>query len=352
MVGVALVVFFSVFGSSTKASISETVFDLFPSDLSFQSTNQTDPEVPAAVSPAFAAELKTYDELSVVSAIQFGQAEIDGNGQLVGAFDPDTVDEVFSVKANGDAVAAVAGPGTMIAATPYLEDNGWSIGDSVPVRFARTGAVELTVVGTFEADDFTNIYLATDTYLANFTYTGDGVVFANAADGVTVAEAQEAIEPTVASFGSVKSQTKSQVVDEAETQIDQALALFTGLLLFAVIIAVLGITNTLTLSIFERTREIGLLRAVGMTRRQVRRMIRWEAVIVATFGALLGVGIGIVLGWAVVRALADEGLGAFSIPVGQVILALVLAAISGVVAAIWPARKASKMNILDAITTE
>jgi putative ABC transport system permease protein len=352
MVGVALVVFFSVFGSSTKASISETVFDLFPSDLSFQSTNQTDPEVPAAVSPAFAAELKTYDELSVVSALQFGQAEIDGDGQLVGAFDPDTVDEVFSVKANGDAVAAVAAPGTMIAATPYLEDNGWSIGDSVPVRFARTGTVELTVVGTFEADDFTSIYLATDTYLANFTYTGDGVVFANAADGVSVADAQQAIEPTVASFGSVKSQTKSQVVDEAETQIDQALALFTGLLLFAVIIAVLGITNTLTLSIFERTREIGLLRAVGMTRRQVRRMIRWEAVIVATFGALLGVGIGIVLGWAVVRALADEGLGAFSIPVGQVILALVLAAISGVVAAIWPARKASKMNILDAITTE
>jgi len=352
MVGVALVVFFSVFGSSTKASISETVFELFPSDLSFQSTNQTDPEVPAAVSPAFAAELKTYDELSVVSALQLGQAEIDGDGQLVGAFDPDTVDEVFSLKANGDAVVAVSAPGTMIVATPYLEDNDWSIGDSVPIRFARTGTAELTVVGTFEADDFTNIYMATDTYLANFTYTGDAVVFANAADGVTVAEAQEAIEPTVANFGNVKSQTKSQVVDEAETQIDQALALFTGLLLFAVIIAVLGITNTLTLSIFERTREIGLLRAVGMTRRQVRRMIRWEAVIVATFGALLGVGIGIVLGWAVVRALADEGLGAFSIPVGQVILALVLAAISGVVAAIWPARKASKMNILDAITTE
>ena len=89
-----------------------------------------------------------------------------------------------------------------------------------------------------------------------------------------------------------------------------------------------------------------------MTRRQVRRMIRWEAVIVATFGALLGVVIGIVLGWAVVQALADEGLGAFSIPVGQVILALVLAAMSGVIAAIWPARKASRMNILDAITSE
>jgi putative ABC transport system permease protein len=352
MVGVALVVFFSVFGSSTKASISETVFELFPSDLSFQSTNQTDPEVPAVISPVFADELETYDELSVVSALQVGKAEIAGDSQLIGAFDPATIDEVFSIGANGDAVLAVAAPGTMIVAVDFMTDNDWAIGDSVSVRFVRTGEVEMTVVGTFDADDFANVFLSTDTYMTNFRYEGDGVVFANAADDVTVAEAQQAIEPTVDSFGNVKSQTKSQVVDEAENQIDQALALFTGLLLFAVIIAVLGITNTLTLSIYERTREIGLLRAVGMTRRQVRRMIRWEAVIVATFGALLGVGIGIVLGWAVVKALADEGLGAFSIPIGQVILALVLAAISGVVAAIWPARKASKMNILDAITSE
>ncbi len=352
MVGVALVVFFSVFGSSTKASISETIFDLFPSDLSFQSTNQTDSEVPAVVSPTFAEELGTYDELGVVSAMQFNKAEIDDSDELIGAFDPNTIEEVFSLKANGDAIAAVAAPESMIVATSFLEDQGWEIGDAVSLRFISTGTVDLTIVGTFEADDFSNIFLSTDTYMTNFRYDGDSIIFANAADGVTVAEAQEAIEPTVDNFGNVKSQTKSQLVAEAETQIDQALALFTGLLLFAVIIAVLGITNTLTLSIYERTREIGLLRAVGMTRRQVRRMIRWEAVIVATFGALLGVGIGIVLGWAVVRALADEGLGAFSIPVGQVILALVLAAISGVVAAIWPARKAAKMNILDAITTE
>ena len=352
MVGVALVVFFAVFGSSTKASISETVFDLFPADLTFQSTNQTDPEAPAAISPVFAAELETYDELSVVSALQFGRADLDGDSQLLGAFDPATINEVFSINPNGDAISAVTELDTMILASSYLEDMDWSVGDTVMVTFSRTGTVPIRIVGTYEADDFSNVFVSTDTYMVNFRYVGDGLVFANAAEGVTVSEAQVAIEPTVDSFGSVKSQTKSEVVDEAENQIDQALTLFTGLLLFAVIIAVLGITNTLTLSIFERTREIGLLRAVGMTRRQVRRMIRWEAVIVATFGALLGVGIGIVLGWAVVRALADEGLGAFSIPIGQVILALVLAAISGVVAAIWPARKAANMNILAAITTE
>ncbi|MFV1970181.1 MAG: ABC transporter permease [Acidimicrobiia bacterium] len=352
MVGVALVAFFSVFGSSTKASITETVFELFPADLTFQSTNQTDPELPAPMSPAFVAELTTYDELSIVSAMQFGRVVIDGDKQVLGAFDPNTIEQVLVLNANDDAVAAVAARDTMIVASAFLEEKDWAIGDMVSVEYPRTGQVQTTIVGTYETDDFSNLYLSTATYKANFQYLGDHVAFANAVDGVSVAEAQEAISPTVASYGNVKAQTKSQLVDDAESQIDQALALFTGLLFFAVIIAVLGITNTLTLSIYERTREIGLLRAVGMVRRQVRRMIRWEAVIIATFGAILGVGIGIVLGWAVVKALADEGFGAFSIPVGQVILALVLAAAAGVLAAIWPARKAARMNILDAISTE
>ena len=352
MVGVALVAFFSVFGASTKASISEAVFDVFQADLTFQATNIGDSEVPAPMSPAFAIDLAEHDELSVVSAVQFGESEIEGLTQFLGAFDPSTVEEVFSIEPVDDAIAAVAAIDTVIVSTEHMENQEWSVGDSVEVTFASTGTKPLAIVGTFESDTLASMFISTDTFTTNYRYVGDAVVFANAAEGVSLDEVQAAITPKVESFGNVKAQTKSEIVDEAEAQIDQALALFTGLLLFAVIIAVLGITNTLTLSIFERTQEIGLLRAVGMSRRQVRRMIRWEAVIVATFGALLGVGIGIILGWAVVRALADEGLGAFSIPVSQVIMALVLAAISGVVAAIWPARKASRMNVLDAITSE
>ncbi|GMR02397.1 MAG: ABC transporter permease [Acidimicrobiia bacterium] len=352
MVGVALVTFFSVFASSTKASVSETVFELFPADLTFQSTNQTDPALPAPMSPSLVEELRTYDELSVVSAMQFGEIAIDGDSQFLGAFDPATIERVFALDANGDAVDELRQPNSMIVSRSFLEDKGWKVGDAVIVDYARTGEVETLIAGTFETDDFADLYVSTTTYLANFQYVGDGVVFANTVGDISVADAQEAIAPTVDRFGNVKAQSKSEIVDEAEMQIDQALALFTGLLLFAVIIAVLGIANTLTLSIYERTREIGLLRAVGMVRRQVRRMIRWEAVIVATFGALLGVGIGIVLGWAVVQALADEGLGAFRIPFSQVILAVVLAAFAGVLAAIWPARKASRMNILDAISCE
>lgn len=352
MVGVALVAFFSVFASSTKASIDATVFDLFPADLTFQSTNQTDPALPSPMSPALVDELRAYDELRVVSAMQFGEVTIEGDSQFIGAFDPETIEQVFTLNANGDAIAALRQPNTMIVAGKFLEDRGWQVGDTVTVGYAKNGEVATTVVGTYETDDFSDLYVSTATYDANFRYLGDGVVFANTADGVGVAEAQAVIAPTIDRFGNVKAQSKSEIVADAEKQIDQALALFTGLLLFAVVIAVLGITNTLTLSVYERTREIGLLRAVGMVRRQVRRMIRWEAVIVAIFGAILGVVIGIALGWAVVQALADEGFGAFSIPVGQVVLALVLAGFAGVIAAIWPARKAARMNVLDAISHE
>jgi putative ABC transport system permease protein len=147
-------------------------------------------------------------------------------------------------------------------------------------------------------------------------------------------------------------QTTSEVLADAEAQIDQLLAIFSALLGLAIIIAVLGITNTLALSIIERTHEIGLLRAIGMVRSQVRRMIRWEAVVIAVFGAILGIMAGIVLGWAVVTALADQGLETFSVPWLQLLVYILIAAVAGVIAAIYPARKAANLNILDAIAYE
>ena len=127
-------------------------------------------------------------------------------------------------------------------------------------------------------------------------------------------------------------------------------ALFTGLLGLALVIALLGIANTLALSIVERTREIGLLRAVGMTRRQVRRMVRWEALIIAVFGALLGILIGSAIGFGVVTSLADDGLGSFALPAGQLVIWLIVAAVAGLIASLGPARKAARLNVLKAIS--
>jgi putative ABC transport system permease protein len=169
---------------------------------------------------------------------------------------------------------------------------------------------------------------------------------------VSLDEGLAAAETAMAGFPNVDINTKSDQIADAEAQVDQLVALFSGLLGLALVIALLGIANTLTLSIVERTREIGLLRAVGMSRRQVRQTIRWEAVITAVFGALLGLLIGVGIGFGVVTSLGDSGLGSFAIPWGQLAIGLVAAALAGLIASLGPARKAARMDVLRAIAYE
>jgi putative ABC transport system permease protein len=171
------------------------------------------------------------------------------------------------------------------------------------------------------------------------------------ADGVTIEQGRAAVESVTSSFPNVQIQDQADFKQQTESQINLILSLIFVMLLLSVLIALLGITNTLSLSIIERTREIGLLRAVGMSRKQVRRMIRWESVIISVFGAVLGVGLGILFGWAVVRALSDQGL-LFVLPAGQLIGALLAAGLAGVVAAVLPAWRASSLNVLEAIAYE
>ena len=140
--------------------------------------------------------------------------------------------------------------------------------------------------------------------------------------------------------------------DKYAGQIDQLLGLVTALLAMAILIALFGIVNTLGLSIFERIRELGLLRAVGATRSQLRSMIRWEAVIIAVLGAVLGLAVGVFFGWTIVRALASQGITEFSLPGGQLVGFVLAAAIAGVLAAVLPGRRAARIDVLRAITTE
>jgi putative ABC transport system permease protein len=147
-------------------------------------------------------------------------------------------------------------------------------------------------------------------------------------------------------------QDQAQFREAQEASIDGVLNLMLGLLALAILIALLGITNTLALAVIERTREIGLLRAVGMERRQTRRMVLWESVIVAAFGAVLGIAVGTFLGWAVVQALADEGVRSMVLPGAQLLTYAVFAIIAGVVAAAFPAWRASRLDVLRAVTVE
>ncbi len=343
MIGVALVSFVSIFAASIKATVSETLEGAFPADLAFQSTNFT-----VGVSPDLESDLEALGEFDVVSAIRTGFIRIDGQELNVAAVDGD-VEAVYDMAPSVDVSSLGSG---ILVAESVLDEWGWSVGDTVDVEFAATGIVSTEIAGTFEDQTFGNYIVSLDTYQANFPVEQIAITFASLADGVEIEAGQAAAETVLASFPNLDMNTASEQIAEAEAQVDQMVALFSGLLGLAVVIAVIGIANTLSLSIVERTREIGLLRAVGLTRRQTRRMVRWEAIIVAVFGALLGVLVGSGLGWATVFSLADDGLGTFALPVGQLAIWLALAAVAGVVAAAGPARTASKMNVLEAISYE
>jgi len=347
MIGVALVVFVAVFGASIKTSISESVTSAFPGDFSAQSTNFA-----VGVSPAFTDEIRSLSEIGDVATIKVGTAIIESKEASVAAVDPATIGSVTDLEVSENAYRTLAETNGILVADSVMEANGWAVGDSISIEYPQKPGGPIVIAGTFSASSFGDYVITQNTYTTGFNDPTDFFVFANRADGVTIDDARAALDGVAVAYPNVKVQNKSELLADAGTQIDQMLVLFAGLLFLAIIIAVLGITNTLALSIIERTREIGLLRAVGMVRRQVRRMIRWEAVIIALFGAVMGVGVGLFLGWAVVRALADEGLGSFAIPVGQISVLVLLAALAGLLAAIYPSWKASRLNVLEAIAYE
>ncbi len=174
------------------------------------------------------------------------------------------------------------------------------------------------------------------------------------ADGTSLAQGKRAVERVAADFGGPDVLDRQEFAGEVAGGVDMLLSIIYALLALAIIIALMGIANTLSLAIHERTRELGLLRAVGQTRRQVRQMVRWESVVVAAFGAAGGLALGVFLGWSLVTVVgaATDGFDSFALPVGRLAIVLVVAAASGVLAAIRPARRAARLNVLDAIASE
>ena len=233
------------------------------------------------------------------------------------------------------------------------EDLGLQPGDPIEVEFSRTGTHTFTVVGIHaDATLAGNYLISTEAWAEHFTDTLDQFVFATTAEGVSDEDAAATMAAVTAEFPQVDVEDRQEFLESQQGQVDQILITVNVLLLLAVVIAVLGIGNTLALSVFERTRELGLLRAVGMSRRQTRRMIRWESAIVSFFGAVLGVVVGIAFGLAATSAMPDSFLNTISVPTGQLVILLIVAVIAGLLAAILPARRAARLDVLQAIATE
>jgi putative ABC transport system permease protein len=348
MIGLGLVTFVAVFADSLKASSEAALDEAIRSDFILTSGSGFTP-----LSPNVAEDLASRQEIAVASPTRIGQIRVTGDSDFVTAIEPATFGEVTNLAFAAGSLTSLREPDTVLVLDDEAESNGWVVGDRIDVRFAKTGTRELTVGGLYRDPQLLGSYaISLDTFEANFAVRLDSLVLVKLAEGVSAAEGRRVLEEATEASPNVQVQDQAGFKEQQEQLIDQFLAVIQVLLLLAIVIALFGIVNTLGLSIYERIRELGLLRAVGMSRGQVRRMIRAEAVIIAVLGGVLGAAIGVLFGWAMQGALASLGIDRLSVPVGSIALYLVAAGLAGVVAAIWPARRAARLNILEAIAYE
>jgi putative ABC transport system permease protein len=220
------------------------------------------------------------------------------------------------------------------------------------MRLARTGTQKLRVEGVYKTNQLVGDYVVSDAQAKGFTSQRNVAALVALEDGASSDAVRSALEKSLAAYPNVAVEDQSEFVDEAAGQVNQIVTIINILLGLSVLIALLGVINTLALSVIERTRELGLLRAVGMARRQVKRMIRVESVLICFFGGLLGLAVGSVFGVALQRALKEQGVTELGFPVVTLLVYLFAAALAGVLAAWLPARRASRLNVLEAIATE
>ena len=349
MIGLALVGTFAILGASTKTSIAATIDRSFRADFILSATSQF-----GAFSPAAAQRLREAPEIALVSEFRFGEWREPGSEstEFLSAVDPATLDAVMAVEYVEGSTADLTGDALALE-SGIAESRGLEVGDTYPMEFAATGVAPVRIVGTFEENPILGEYIVPlELFETNFDEQLDSTVMLTVADGVSVEAAREAVEAVLEEFPNVELQDQAGLREEVSSAVDQLLGLVTGLLALSLIIAAGGIASTIALSVFERTRELGLLRAVGMSRSQVRAMVRWESVVIALLGGVLGLVVGLFFGWALVTALADEGISELTIPVVQLVIYLVVAGLIGVLAALVPAWRAARLDVLQAIAHE
>jgi putative ABC transport system permease protein len=272
--------------------------------------------------------------------------------QYASAIDGATIGDTFDLGYSDGALEALADGGVLVSTT-MMKEQGWKVGDTLNMRFARTGVQPIRIDGTYGEDELEDggFLLSLRDQEANFTEHGDVRVLVSAAPGVSAEQARGVIEEVTASFPNARVDDRAGYVAEIKGALDIVLALVAMLLGLAVIIAVLGIINTLALSVVERTRELGLLRAVGMSRHQLRSMIRWESITIALIGGVLGVAVGMQIGVTLSNSLGSV-ISSVTFPWARLGMFLVFAVLAGVAAAVLPARRAARLDVLAAVTHE
>ncbi|MFZ0920699.1 MAG: FtsX-like permease family protein [Candidatus Dormiibacterota bacterium] len=346
MIGLALVTCVAVLTDSVRVSTNDAIEGAFRADF-IVFTQGPDFNTQAAQALQQDPRLRDVTEVRGTSVL------IRGSSQGIAAIDPANLGSVLALTMVSGTASAIASTNTAIVDSTEATASGVHLGQLVTFNFPQGASVPIRIGGIYTANALVSGYVVSLATMApNVPTVRDTIVLANAANGVSPSQAEKALHQDVKAFPLLMAMSRSEYRAFVGAGLDSFLNLIYTLLAFAIIIAVLGIANTLILSVLERTREIGLLRALGMTRSQTRSMVRWESVIISLLGAVLGLSVGLGLGVAVSGSLHDLGITEIAVPGTNLILYAIIAGVFGVVAAIFPTIRASRVDILRAITTE
>jgi putative ABC transport system permease protein len=350
MVGVALITGVYVIRSSVTASLTHLVNNEVSVDLIIY--GQQTSGIPPTFDPKVMDQVKAVSGVSETATFYSDQARIDGQRTGLAAVDDvAALGDMVGFKATAGTVASI-GAGQLIVDQPEADAHHLKVGDQVSVQLARGPQRTFTLAGIYAKNNVTSGWIGSTANVADFSTSQASQGLIKLAPGTSVGPVKAKINTLLADNPLVNVADRSDYVKQQTDQLNFVMTMIEILLALAILIAVLGIINTLALSVLERTRELGLLRAIGLRRAQTMRMVTVEAVVISVFGALLGVAVGCGLGAAVVRALRDQGFTSLSFPWTQMVEYLVLAAVVGVVAAVLPAIRAARVNVLAAIAYE
>jgi putative ABC transport system permease protein len=349
LIGVAIIAFFLAFNSSLRASIDNVIDDQFVGDFAVETGNFGFGGLP----PELAERLDALTEVEIATGIRGVQARIAESNTFATGVDPVPAFELFDLAPTQGTSADLAEPDTIAVFEGRADDKGWSVGDEIDVVFPQHGETKLRVAMLYAnkeiAGDYTIGVPTLDKYVPD---PADFVVFARLADGVDPNVARPALQAVTDDYPTGELLDIDEYKDATAEQFTPILGLVTVLMLLTIIIAVLGIMNTLALSVLERTRELGLIRAVGATRGQIRTMIRWESVVITVLGSTIGLGLGLFFAWSIGKALEEDGFTTYQVPYVGVAAVVVVSALFGMLAALYPAWRAGRLDVLDAIATE
>jgi putative ABC transport system permease protein len=346
MIGIALITLVTVL----TASVRDTIDDVFTGGVNGEVIATSVDQFSFTGFPtSFGDTAVALPEVAAASRLQLGAVILDGTENFVNGID-DSFQDLFDIESvQGTITPSDTG---LVVPVNMAEENEWALGTPLELTFEQTGAQTFTVEGIVDSRVVDSMAIGRSAFDANYAIPTDGQIYFRLSEGISPEEGVAAIQAVAADYPSVKVQTVEAQSEELQDSIGTVLSLLTALLGLTILISLFGVMNTLLLSVYERTGEIGLLRAVGLDRPQTRRMIRSEAAIIAILGALLGVGLGILFGWAVVRALAEEGFTGFSVPVVSLLVWIAITAVLAVVFALLPAWRASRLDVLEAIGYE